>query len=84
MADEVTLAGVRQDGSVEVLGTVSMPPKMKAREIAREYFGHFEDEDCSDGASCYWALLGFLDWLQAQGWKAPEPKVTLAQPGGGA
>ena len=53
--DAVNLLGVMAGGSTEMLGAVPMPPRMKAREIASEYFGHFTEDD----------------WLETQGWRPP-------------
>lgn len=78
MSDTVNVIGVKADGSADLLGTAPMPPRMKAREIAREYFGGFTEDDGSDADSCFWALVGFLDWLEAQGWQPPPVVVTPA------
>lgn len=76
--DTVNVLGAKPDGSSVLLGTAPMPPRMKAREIAREYFGGFAEDDGSDADSCYWALVGFLDWLEQHGWQPPAVVVTPA------
>ena len=88
MADTVNLFGVRADGSTELLGTAPMPPRMKAREIASDHFGPFKEDDCSNADTCFWALVGFLDWLETQGWRPPtlipvwseQPPATGKEP----
>ncbi len=77
--DTVDLIGVRANGEHVNLGKVTMPPRMKAREIACSYFGHFDDEDGSDAELCFGALETFLDWLIKHGWQATPP--TQAQAG---
>ena len=72
-AETVDLIGVRDDGTHVNLGKISMPPRMKAREIARSYFGPFEDDDASDAEMCFGALETFLDWLVKQGWADTTP-----------
>ncbi|MGN8004318.1 hypothetical protein ACTJKQ_14140 [Acidovorax sp. 22279] len=78
--DTVDLIGVRANGEHVNLGRVTMPPRMKAREIARSYFGHFDDEDGSDAELCFGALETFLDWLVKHGWH-DTPQPTQAQAG---
>ena len=78
--DTVDLIGVRVNGEHVNLGKVTMPPRMKAREIARSYFGHFDDEDGSDAELCFGALETFLDWLVKHGWH-DTPQPTQAQAG---
>lgn len=78
--DTVDLIGVRANGEHVNLGKVTMPPRMKAREIARSYFGHFDDEDGSDAELCFGALETFLDWLVKHGWHT-TPQPTQAQAG---
>jgi hypothetical protein len=80
MSDTVNVIGVKADGSADLLGTAPMPPRMKAREIAREYFGGFTEDDGSDADSCFSALVWFLDWLEAQGWQPPP--VVVVTPAG--
>jgi len=43
--------------SNQAVGAAPMPPRMKAREIAREYFGGFTEDDGSDADSCFSALV---------------------------
>lgn len=54
-ADTVQVFGVK-DGKETLLGTAPMPARMKARELARENFGNFEDGDGSDAELCFGAL----------------------------
>lgn len=72
MNDRVTLVGVRADGSEKVLGTAPTPVRMKARELAREQFGWFEDDDGSDAELCFGAMDQLIDWMLAQGWTPPK------------
>lgn len=62
--DECQLVGVKSDGTEHVLGTVTMPPKMKARDIVRSYFGYWDDDDdCCDAAMammCCEELIAFM------------------------
>jgi hypothetical protein len=67
--ETVDLIGVKADGSEHALGKAPMPPRMKARDLAREQFGPFVDDDGSDGDLCFAALETLIDWLVAQGWK---------------
>lgn len=62
--EHVELYGVK-DGKETLLGTVPMPPRMKAREIAREMFDRFEDDDASDAAMCFAAMESLIDHMQA-------------------
>lgn len=76
--DRVTALGVRADGSSEVVGTAPMPPKMKMREIVRNYFGEptCGPNDCDDASMCMYALESYHEWLVKQGWTAP-PIVVM-------
>lgn len=83
-ADQVDLVGVRANGEHVNLGKIAMPPRMKAREIARSQFGGFQDDDGSDAELCFGALEEFIDWRVKQGWSAvpqPTPPTAPAQPG---
>lgn len=62
--DTVEIIG-RKGGKENHLGTMRMPPRMKAREIAREQFGHFVDDDGSDAELCFGALEQLIDYMQA-------------------
>lgn len=62
-ADTVQVFGVK-DGKETLLGTAPMPPRMKAREIAREYFGHFEDDDGSDAELCFGAMEQLIEHIE--------------------
>lgn len=63
--DECQLVGVKADGTQHVLGTVTMPAKMKAREIVQSYFGHFhEDDDYGDAAMAYQCCLDLIAFMQ--------------------
>ncbi len=78
MSDEVNVLGVKADGSSVLIGTAPMSPRMKAAEIAREYFGGFTEDDGSDADSCFWALVHLIDWMEQQGWQAPPLVVKPA------
>ena len=56
MDDNVQVFGVQPNGETKLLGAALMPPKMKARELAREQFGHFEEGDGSEADMCHYAL----------------------------
>lgn len=68
MADieTVQVIGVRQDGSEVDLGRTPMPPKMKAREIVRSYFGEIDEDAGNDGAMALWSCNELIDWMAAQ------------------
>lgn len=51
--DTVTVLGDRADGSRVVLGTAAMSPQAKLRELAREQFGHFDEDDFSNEVDAY-------------------------------
>jgi hypothetical protein len=62
-ADTVQIYGVK-DGAETLLGTAPMPPRMMARQLAREQFGHFEDDDGSDAELCFGAMEQLIDHMQ--------------------
>lgn len=76
--EQVDLYGVK-DGVQFHLGKTAMPPRMKARELAREQFGHFEDDDGSDAELCFGALEQLIDWMFAQGFKLSAPATQAQQ-----
>jgi hypothetical protein len=60
--DTVQVFGVK--GGVETLiGTAPMPARMKARELAREQFGHFEDGDGSEAELCFGAMEQLIEHM---------------------
>lgn len=61
--EHVELYGVK-DGKETRLGTVPMPPRMKARQIARVTFGPFEENDGSDADMCFAAMESLIDHMQ--------------------
>lgn len=73
--DTVTLIGENADGSRDVLGTISMPPKMKIREIARSYFGESACEG-DEADMCIGALEELHSWMVKQGWQLPPMVIT--------
>lgn len=73
-ADSVQVMGVRRDGSMEVIGTATMPPKMKARELVREQFGHIDEDAGNDAAMALWCCEQLIEWMG----KNP-PRVVLSQ-----
>jgi hypothetical protein len=77
--ETVDLIGVKADGSEHALGKAPMPPRMKARDLAREQFGSFVDDDGSDGDLCFAALETLIDWLVAQGWRCAALATHQAQ-----
>jgi hypothetical protein len=66
--ETVDLIGVKADGSEQALGKAPMPPRMKARDLAREQFGSFVA-----------ALETLIDWLVAQGWRYAALATQQAQ-----
>lgn len=73
--DTVEIIGMK-GGKDHYLGTMAMPPRMKAREIAREQFGHFVDDDGSDAELCFCALEQLIDYMQKTvAIPAPAPAV---------
>lgn len=62
--ERVELYGVK-DGKETFLGTAPMPPRMKARELAREMFGPFQDDDASDAEMCFAAMGQLIEHMQA-------------------
>lgn len=77
MNEQVSVIGVRADGSSEVLGTAPMPPAMKRRELASDMLGTLsDDESGTDADHCLWALELYHEWLVAQGWTAPAHGFT--------
>ena len=83
MTDVVEVFGVKGDGSTVSLGTASIPPAMKRKDIAREMFGGSPEDDTSEAFYCLCALEQYHDWLIDSGWKAPTmtviPPVVLNQ-----
>lgn len=76
--EQVELYGVK-DGVQTHLGMIAMPPRMKAREIAREQFGHFDDGDGSDAELCFGALEQMIDWMFKQGFQFHAGATPAAQ-----
>lgn len=68
-ADAVQVYGVK-DGVQTLIGSAPMPPHMKARELAREQFGHFEDGDGSDAELCFGALEQLIDHMERSAHRA--------------
>jgi len=62
--DTVKLVGIKNGVETE-LGEVPMPPRMKARELAREQFGGDPLDDCSDAALCYYALEQIIEYMES-------------------
>ncbi len=91
ITERVEIHGVRADGTTVKVGTAPMPVSMKAREIARAQFGHFEDDDGSDAELCFGALEELANWMGRQGWIGPHVIADLLpgtyymdEPDGGA
>ena len=56
MDDEVSVYGEKPNGERVFLGTTLVSPKMKAKILAVEQFGMFEEGDGSDTDLCHYAL----------------------------
>lgn len=52
--DNVSIIGVKADGSSDFLGEMRMPAKMKAKEIVLGYFGKIDEESGDEGAMARW------------------------------
>lgn len=82
--ETVRVFGVRPSGEVVDTGiNTPIPPRMKARELVREMFGQFEDDDASDADLCFAVCEQLIEWLVAQGWSrtAPQPaQQAVADP----
>ena len=76
--EQADLYGTK-DGVLVHLGKAAMPPRMKARELAKEQFGHFEDDDGSDADLCFYALERLIEHMYAQGFKIANPQATEPQ-----
>lgn len=61
-ANTVMVYGIKND-AVHPLGVAPMPMRMKARELAREQFGQFEDGDGSDADLCFGALEQLIEYI---------------------
>jgi len=62
-SDTVQVYGVK-NGQQTLIGTAPIPPRMKARELARAQFGHFEDDDGSDADLCFCALEQLIEHME--------------------
>jgi hypothetical protein len=69
--ETVDVYGVSADGTQTKVGTMPMPPSMKAREIVRTYFHDIDEENGSDGAMALWACNELVSWMEQQGWTPP-------------
>ena len=79
-ADLCDLYGVDKSGRQVFLGRTLSTPKMKAREILRDYgFTDFADSD-SESSLALEAMNSLVEWMTTVGWRPPE--VTLIQPSG--
>ncbi|MEJ8837734.1 hypothetical protein [Ramlibacter sp. AN1133] len=81
--DAATLVGVRPDGAQDVLATIRMTPRMKAREIVRSYFGEPDDEGMNDAAMALVAREELIAWMQWPPPAAGGSTSTAAPPAGG-
>lgn len=71
--ETVSVYGVKSNGEVFDTGVKApMPPRMKAKEMVREMFGPWEEDDGSDSDLCFAACEQFFEWLISQGWTAPQ------------
>lgn len=72
--ETVSVYGVKSNGEVvDTCVKAPMPPRMKAKDMVREMFGPWEEDDGSDSDLCFAVCESLLDWLVAQGWTAQQP-----------
>ena len=65
MDDQVDLMGVKPNGETVLLGRVTMPPEMKAKDMIRELIGHGDfDDDGSDHSMWLYSFMQFAKWLE--------------------
>lgn len=65
-SDLVQIIGIK-NGVETLLGQAPMPPKMKARDLVRETFGHFDDADGSDAELCFGVCEQLIDHMAKSG-----------------
>jgi len=65
-SDLVQIIGIK-NGVETLLGQAPMPPKMKARNLVRETFGHFDDADGSDAELCFGVCEQLIDHMAKSG-----------------
>lgn len=65
-SDLVQFIGIK-NGVETLLGQAPMPPKMKARHLVRETFGHFDDADGSDAELCFGVCEQLIDHMAKSG-----------------
>lgn len=79
--ETVSVYGVKSNGEVVDTGVKApMPPRMKAKEMVREMFGPWEEDDGSDSDLCFAVCEQFFEWLISQGWTAPQAQQPADVP----
>ena len=52
-----------KDGKETVLGTATITPRMKARDLVREMFGGWEEDDGSEADLAFAVCESLLRWM---------------------
>lgn len=65
--ETISVVGIKSDGTHTEVGTMPIPPTMKAREILRSYFGADVDTEGTDADMAMAAMEEFILWLQKDG-----------------
>jgi hypothetical protein len=68
--ETIDLVGVVNGVHVPI-GTMPMPPSMKAKEIVRSYFGRIDEDEGNEAAMALWACNELVTWMESQGWTPP-------------
>lgn len=76
--DTVEVVGIK-NGKEHALGTMPMPPMMKARELVREQFGHFQEEDGSEADMAMYVCEALVKHMVAAGWRLASPPPHKAE-----
>lgn len=69
--DTMNVVAQHADGSATVIGTMTTPPGIKAREVLARYgFRDFDDEN-SDSILALAAFQDLIAWMKQAGWQPP-------------
>lgn len=61
--------GVKGNADPVLIGSSPMTAKMKAAELARQYFGAFHYDDDSEGDMCFAAMEELIKYMEEIGYK---------------